>query len=228
MDILFLALLTLFIFYKLSKQLGKVSEEEKVDIYKKLEERKKQIEAIIAQAQQKSRQQSASDEKLVGFSSTQNNPEFEKLDSATKENLEKILTACKIEIQFFINGAKMAFEMTIKAFCDCDLSTLKNLLADKIYSNFEAAINLRKSEQKTLMTNLIAIDKTEILSALLADNQASIVVKFTTRQINYFTDGDGNLLNGRKDEIVEIIDIWTFKKDITSPNPNWLIASTSN
>lgn len=232
MDIVFFALLALFIFYKLSKQLGKISEEEKTDIYKKLEERKKQIEAIIAQAQQQSKQSSPSNEKIIGSGSTQNNireiPELSNLDSATKETLNKILNSCKIDLNFFLNGSKMAFEMTIKAFSEADLETLKKLLSDKIFLNFEKAINARKNEGKTLITNLISVDKVEIISSILVENQASITVRITSKQINYFNDDSGNLIEGKKDEINEIIDVWTFKKDITNPNPNWMITSTSN
>lgn len=235
MDIIFLALVSLFIFYMLSKQFGKISEDEKNEIYRKIEDRKKLLEKIIEQNNQavdKRNQINSSqnsNQKIVGESSTEEeNPGFKNLNSSTKENLSKIFSACNLNFENFANGAKGAFEMTIKAFSDEDLETLRHLLSDNIYRNFESAITQRKQDNKKLITNLIAIDKFEITSAMLIDKQASITAKFISRQINYFTDNNGNLLDGRKDEISEISDIWTFKKEVSSPDPNWLIISTAS
>ena len=44
--------------------------------------------------------------------------------------------------------------------------------------------------------------------------------------INYFTDKADQIIEGRKDEISEMHDIWTFKKDLASQNPNWVVSAT--
>ena len=140
----------------------------------------------------------------------------------------KIFEVCNVNYEFFINGAKMAFEMVINAFSKDDVETLKNLLSEKILQGFSLAIEDRKTKELKLTTNLISIDKAEILSAMLIDNQASIVVKITSKQINYVADKEQKIIEGTKDEISEINDIWTFKKDVKSPNPNWLVSATSS
>lgn len=233
MDIIILAILTAYIFYRLNKNLGKIDEEEKREIHKKLLERKKQIEEILKRAQYSADNNSPnpsninSPEKVIGSKSTIES-KIENLDSATQENLSKIFNACNINYDFFINGVKMAFEMVINSFAKEDFETLKLLLTDKIFAGFEKAINNRKESQNVLTTNLISIDKVEILSALTIDNIASIAVKIYSKQINYITNKDGKIIQGKKDEIFNIIDLWTLKKDITSPNPNWQISATSN
>jgi len=35
------------------------------------------------------------------------------------------------------------------------------------------------------------------------------------------------VIEGSKTEIVQVNDIWTFKKDLTSSNPNWVIIATN-
>lgn len=233
MDIIFFAALAFYIFFKLSKQLGKIDEEEKKQIEEKLAKKREEILAvqkqIIAQAQ--------SQQKIVGGRSTEDSAEEQNkseekilsaLDEKSRENFLAILQACKISAEFFVDGAKSAFEMIIKAFAGGDLDTLKFLLSEKIYQGFEAAINRRKAEERTLTTNMIAIEKAEIVSVLMMENIASIAVKFVSKQINYITDKNGQIVEGRKDEISEITDIWTFKKDIHSQDPNWVVYSTSN
>ena len=228
MDILFLAAIAFYIFFKLSKQLGKIDEEEKNKIQEKLAQRRSEI--LVAQQEIVEK---INKEKLVGSASTieQKKSEdkiFTNLDEATKQNLQAILQRCNLSVEFFISGAKSAFEMIIKSFAGADLATLKLLLSDKIYQGFEAAINNRKTQEQILTTNVIAIEKVEIISAMMLENIASITVKFVSKQINYISNKDGAIVEGRKDEIAEITDIWTFKRDVTSPNPNWTVAATSN
>ena len=228
MDLVILAIITAYIFYRLSKNLGKNDEEEKNEIHKKLFERKKQIEEILNRAQQNSSAQTQNkEEKIIGASST-TQKEFADLNQATQDNLTKIFEVCNINYEFFINGAKMAFEMIINAFSKDDSETLKNLLSEKIFQGFSLAIEERKTNEKKLTTNLISIDKVEILSAMLIENQASIVVKIISKQINYISDKEQVIIEGKKDEISEITDLWTFKKDIKSSNPNWFVSATSS
>ena len=229
MDIIILALITAFIFYKLNKNLGNIDEEEKQQIHKKLMERKKQIEEILERAQKNapnSAKDLAGQEKIIGSSST-NQKHLKNLDQASQDNLQNIFNVCNINYDFFINGAKMAFEMIINAFASEDKNTLKILLSEKIYNGFEGAINERQKNNQKLITNLIAIDNIEIMSALLIEKQASIVVKFNSKQINYLQINN-ETVQGKKEEIHEVTDIWTFKKDVTSNNPNWIVAATSS
>lgn len=225
MDIIFLALLTFYIFFKLSQHLGKIDEEEKKNIQEKI--------ALVKKMQKQAEEVILKQEKIVGSASTltkqtvEDDEIIKNLDEKSQENLKNILRLCNITPSFFLHGAKSAFEMVIKAFATADLNILKDLLSDNIYNNFAAAINQRKAEGQVLTTNLIAIEKSEISSALLFENQASIVVKFISKQINYISNKNGEIITGKKDEISEINDVWTFKKDINSENPNWTISATA-
>ncbi len=219
MDIIIFAALTIFIFYKLRENLGKISDEEKERITKqrqeqiaKLQEKiVKQIEAVaITQDQQ----------------NHESNKVLENLDENLKQTLNKIFQDCKISAEFFINGAKSCFEMVIKAFSTQDLDTLKFLLSDKIFENFKNVVEDRKKQEKILNSNIISIEKCEILSASISQNIAYITVKFTSKQINYFTNNNGEIIEGKKDEISELKDVWTFKKDLLVNDPNWKISAT--
>ena len=228
MDILIFAIIAFVIFYKLNKQLGKIDEAEKKNIEEKVSLMRRMQEELLKNANNVNNPNNYESEKmpkLVGQSSTIAG--LENIDSATKQNLEDIFNKCNISYDFFIAGAKSAFEMVLKAFANSDSETLKMLLAEKIYQGFDKAITQRVVDQQKLVTNLIAIESTQIISAMTLENNASIVVKFISKQINYLTDKDEKIVVGKKDEINEITDIWTFKKDLTILNPNWTIHSTS-
>jgi predicted lipid-binding transport protein (Tim44 family) len=217
---LFFAALTFIIFLKLGSQLGKVDEEEKSQIEAKIAKKRAEIAAIQNQVI----------ERITEISSEQSKAEEEllkDLGSAIKKNLLEIFQRCNISTSFFLNGAKSSFEMVLKAFASSDLETLKMLLSENIYKGFESSIEARKTKEQTLITNLILVEKTEIIAANLSEKIASVVVKFSSKQINYILNKDNVVIEGKKDEINHLIDIWTFKKDISSPNPNWAISNTA-
>jgi predicted lipid-binding transport protein (Tim44 family) len=224
MDIIFFAAIAFFIFYKLNKQLGKVDEEEKKNIELKVVSAREKI----LEAQQFIKQQQHKSSIVIETDNQVSEKILNSLDAATKESFGNILNRTNISAEFFVNGVKSAFEMILKAFASADLETLKFLLSDKIFKGFEGAIIQRKSAEKTLITNLISIEKSEIISALIFENNASVVMKIVSKQINYIIDSKGQTVEGKKDEINEITDIWTFKKDINSANPNWVVSATAS
>lgn len=226
MDILFFAAVALFIFFKLNKQLGKIDEEERKNILDKIAKRREEVIAAQAQVSQQNQQPRLVSPLAIA------NPADEKilsaLDSNTKQNFLSILQSCNISAEFFINGVKSSFEMILKSFSTADMEILKFLLSDKIYKGFEVAVNQRKASENTLITNVIAVENAEIIAASLVGNMATVTVKIASKQINYISDKNSQIIEGRKDEISDLTDIWTFQKDITSPNPNWVVSATSN
>ncbi|MBU6338578.1 MAG: 39S ribosomal protein L45 [Rickettsiales bacterium] len=233
MDIIFFAAVAFYVVFKLREQLGKVDEDDKKRIEEKIQKRKKLIEEIQSQM--------AAGQAVVGQHSTQEKENKEKavksqveesivasLDEKSKSQFLDAIKACNISAEFFLNGAKSAFEMVVKAFAVADLETLKFLLADKIYSGFDQAISTRRSMGQNLVTNLIAIDKAEIIAASMIGNDALVTVKFFSRQINYVTDQKGDIIEGKKDEIFELSDVWKFKRDVTVNSPNWLVIATNS
>lgn len=221
MDILFFAAIALYIFWKLREQFGRVDEEEKKQVLEKVSRKKEIIAAVQNQVM-------AIQKKVVEQTDAQkqaNEKIINSIDEASQENFRKILTLCNISAEFFLIGVKSAFEMTIKSFATADLSTLKLLLSDKVFVGFEQAINHRKTLEQNLISNVIAVDA-KIISASIFENSAVIVISFTSKQINYITDKDGQIVEGRKDEIRELNDVWTFKKDIGVTNKNWVISAT--
>ncbi len=222
MDIIFFAAIAIFIFFKLREQLGKISDEEKEQIAEKIKQKQEKISQLQNQVEQKIQTTIQSE-----ISQTiKDDKSLQSLDEKTKNTLEEIFVKCQISSDFFINGAKSCFEMILKAFSSNDNATLKLLLSEKILQGFEQSISDRQAQGKTLNTNLISIDKAEILSASILENKAFITVKFISKQINYITNQAGEITEGKKDEISELSDIWTFKKDLNDTNPNWKISTT--
>ena len=54
-----------------------------------------------------------------------------------------------------------------------------------------------------------------------ADKTAQITVRFQPKLITVTRDRDGDVVEGSPDQVTDVIDLWTFARDIGSRDPNW-------
>jgi len=126
----------------------------------------------------------------------------------------------------FLNGAKAAFEMIIKAFNARDHETLKMLLADEVYESFKEVIETQESQNVRHETTLVAINKAEIRRAQLNGKKARITVDFVSDQIQVVRDASGTITQGNPSDVDSIADEWIFERDLSSSSPNWVVIET--
>lgn len=126
----------------------------------------------------------------------------------------------------FVKGARAAFEMVVEAFASGNGKVLKSLLDGPVYENFAAAIREREKAGQTLETTLVGVDKFEIVGAEMQGQNAVITVKFVSGQVNATKDADGEVVEGDVSHVVQVTDIWTFRHDTSSSDPNWILVAT--
>jgi predicted lipid-binding transport protein (Tim44 family) len=132
----------------------------------------------------------------------------------------------QFDLERFLDGAASAYEMTINAFAREDLATLRQLLADHIYHDFSSAISDREQRGETLETTLVTIDDVEPIDIHMDGNMAEVTIKFTAEMNNVLKGPEGDILSGSPDQVDEVIDIWTFSRDVRSRDPNWPLVAT--
>jgi len=66
----------------------------------------------------------------------------------------------------------------------------------------------------------------EILEAGLDGRIATLTVKFVSEQISVTCDAKGEVIDGDPEHIVQMIDIWTFSRNLRSRDPNWTLVET--
>jgi len=126
----------------------------------------------------------------------------------------------------FLQGAGGAFEMIIEAFAGGTMSAVKSFLSQDVFDNFSRAIAARDEAGETLETTMIGIKRADIIEAKVEERTAVITVKFVSEQINVTRDGEGVVVDGDPDHVTEVVDIWTFMRDVRSRNPNWVLVET--
>lgn len=128
----------------------------------------------------------------------------------------------------FLNGARMAYEMIVMAFADGDRKTLNGLLSKDVFDGFDAAIREREARGETVKSTFVGIDKAEILQVSVKNQEEQVTLRIVSQLISATYDKAGVLVDGDAEAVAEVIDIWTFARDIRSRDPNWKLVATES
>ena len=126
----------------------------------------------------------------------------------------------------FLSGASAAYEMIVGAFASGDRETLQPLLSAEVYEGFEAAITSREQAGQSMSTTLIGIDRITIVDATLRGDVARITVRIESQMITATHDQSGELVDGDPNKVVDVVDVWTFERQISVDDPNWILVAT--
>lgn len=126
----------------------------------------------------------------------------------------------------FVAGARAAYEMIVTAFAAGDRKTLKPLLAREVFDSFSSAISEREARGETVESNFVSIEKSEITGVETVARSAQITVRFVSKLITATRDKAGAVIDGSATEIADLVDVWTFARDLNSRDPNWRLIST--
>lgn len=154
-------------------------------------------------------------------------PELAGVMPAVERGIREIAaTDSKFELATFVEGARGAYRMILEAFWSGDKDTLRELCDDSVYGGFAAAIDAREAAGETLENALIRIEETRIHSASLDGRMARVAVLFVADIAAVTRDSDGNVIAGSLDDAVESRDVWTFSRNVTARDPNWVLEET--
>ena len=128
----------------------------------------------------------------------------------------------------FMNGAAAAFEMILSAYAEGDLAKLKRLLGYDLLQSFTQSVQQRGQDGEVLSITLDELRDVRIVGAKVFDNTASVTVEFQSTQTRILTDKDGATIEDEDTGTRDLIDIWTFERDLTLSDPNWKLAETES
>jgi predicted lipid-binding transport protein (Tim44 family) len=128
----------------------------------------------------------------------------------------------------FTGGARAAFTTIVEAFAKGDTAALRPLLDGPTYASFEAAIRGRAERKEKAETTLIGFEASDIAAASLQGSEAVVTVRFVSEQINVVRNAEGQIIDGNPNEVQKVIDLWTFRRDTKSSDPNWLLIKTES
>lgn len=126
----------------------------------------------------------------------------------------------------FTEGARAAYELVVMAFAKGDKAVLQPLLAREVYEGFADAIDARAKKGERVDSTFIGIDRAEIVDGAVNGSVAQLTVRFVSKLITATFSKSGELLDGDPKAVREVIDVWTFSRDLSSRDPNWKLIAT--
>lgn len=128
------------------------------------------------------------------------------------EGISAILKADPgFDVDHFVTGARGAYEIIVAAYAKGDRDALKNLLTERVYESYMAAITARE-EKGEPGPELVRLKSAELVGARLTGDVAQVDVKFEAE----LADGAVGVRDAREK--------WTFERNVRSSNPNWRLA----
>ena len=132
----------------------------------------------------------------------------------------------KFDLARFMHGAQDAFVIIVEAFAQGDRATLRGLLGDGVYAAFARVLDARAAAGQSASVEIHAVRRVEAVAASLTGQLASVTMRFVSDQTDVLRDGGGAVALGNPDRVQEVVDVWTFTRDLQSREPTWLVAVT--
>lgn len=130
------------------------------------------------------------------------------------------------DVARFLEGAGSAYRMILESFWKGDLDGIKPHVAPHVFETFSAAVDERAKEGQTLDNRLVAIEPPVITDAAVENGAAIVTVRFEADIAAVTRNAQGEVVAGSMSDAVQTRDRWTFRRDIQSRDPNWLLIET--
>ncbi len=133
-----------------------------------------------------------------------------------------------LEQRSFLIGAFKAFLMIDNAFNEGDITLLKKLLAEDVFSSFQQKITDRIKADRTVKSLLSVIDKVELVDVKVFEDAIVVYAKFIGAQTKILLDNNGSIVQGDPDYVQPINQTWQFQQKKDSSSSAWTVISITN
>ena len=130
------------------------------------------------------------------------------------------------DVARFLEGAKSAYRLILEAFWKGDLDTLRPHVDAHVFETFGSAVEQRTKDGLTLDNRLVTIEQAVISEAEMERTTAIVTVRFEADIAAVTRNSDGQVVAGSLSDAVQTRDLWTFRRDLASRDPNWLLIET--
>jgi predicted lipid-binding transport protein (Tim44 family) len=130
------------------------------------------------------------------------------------------------DVARFLEGAKAAYKMILEAFWKGDLDEVRSHVDDHVYETFSSAVAQRKKDGLVLDNRLVAIEQTVISEATVDRHIAVLTVRFEADIAAVTRNAEGEVVAGSMSDAVQTRDLWTFRRDLSTRDPNWVLIET--
>jgi predicted lipid-binding transport protein (Tim44 family) len=123
------------------------------------------------------------------------------------------------DVTKFLDGARSAYELIVRAFVGGDRAQLVKLLSPEMMATFEGAIAQREAEGRTETVEFQGPPRADLEGVEVEGDKARARVRFLGEYRSRTKGPEGEGVDDRR-----TAEIWTFERPISSRDPNWILA----
>ncbi len=132
------------------------------------------------------------------------------------------------DVARFLEGAKSAYRMILESFWKGDLDAMRPHVDDHVFETFQTAVKEREANGYKLDNRLVAVEQAVIAGAEASKSEALVTVRFEADIAAVTRNADGEVVAGSLSDAIQTRDLWTFRRSLTSHDPNWLLVETDD
>ena len=218
-QIIVLAAVAFFLFWRLKSVLGSRQGFEKVN--KNVNEKTKS-----------SKTNTNSDDQIIDLKSTNVDEEIADYVDEKSDQFKILSELKKLEkgwqVSHFVSGAKLAYEEILMAFENGDLNKIKKLSSSEVYTAFKNVIDDRNQKGLNVEAIFGGVRDIRIKDVKLNKKnlEANITMVFQCDITYSIKDKNNKIIEGGPDKVKKQKDIWTFTRKMNSDIPNWYLTKT--
>jgi predicted lipid-binding transport protein (Tim44 family) len=123
------------------------------------------------------------------------------------------------DVAKFLDGARGAYEMIVRAFVGGDRAQLAKLLSPEMMATFEGAIAQREAEGRTETVEFQGQPRADLEAVEVEGDRARARVRFLGEYRSRTKGPEGEGVDDRR-----TAEIWTFERPLASRDPNWILS----
>lgn len=132
------------------------------------------------------------------------------------------------DVARFLEGAGAAYRMILEAFWKGDLEAIRPHTDKHVYETFASAVEQRDKDGLKLENRLVALDPPLIVEAEVDNGSAEVTVRFEADIAAVTRNAEGEVVAGSMSDAIQSRERWTFRRELRSANPNWLLIETDD
>jgi len=126
----------------------------------------------------------------------------------------------------FAEGARAAYRMILEAYWRGDRNEIRQLCEGDVADSFIAAIDARNAAGEVPDNRLVRIEEAVITAAAYSAPEARLTMRFVSDIAAVTRDASGHVIAGSLNDAVEVRDVWTFRRNVNSTDPDWMLCET--
>jgi predicted lipid-binding transport protein (Tim44 family) len=130
------------------------------------------------------------------------------------------------DVAKFLEGAKAAYRLILESFWKGDLEAIRSHVDDHVFATFSDAVEQREKDELRLDNRLVNVEQAVISEASAERGAAIVTVRFEADIAAVTRNAQGEVVAGSLSDAVQTRDLWTFRRDTTSRDPNWVLIET--